>query len=725
MAYALATHYAGQALLDGFSFFTGKDPSNGFVNYQSQPAALSQGLVSIDEFNRVRLGVDTYNNYTVSDVGRPSVRLTSYQGFTHGLFIADFAHMPASTCGVWPAFWAFNNDQNGAKWPLGGELDILEGANTASRNLLSAHTLPGCQLPSTGFTGQQGPNNCEPGPGNVGCNYASPTSDATSYGDSFNAEGGGTYALEWDSDGLKIWHFPRSAIPSDIAFAPLTSPDPASWGPPQAIFGGLGCDTDSFFFNMSLVINVNLCGDYAGNVWGVTDKCNTLAPTCKEYVASYPEAFLGAFWDVNYIDVYQKPDSPKPSTSSSATVSTASPNATSIATSLPSVDTTALPSPGSTRTITLTTATPSSVPTKSGGGLSDPSMINGYTLLGCFGSSSGYPTWSSAADFATMDNEACVASCAGRKYSGVFATTCYCADNLGDASAVENAQCERACPGNPNESCGGLVKGTNNRPSIPPSNTTTANNTSLPLSRRAAPANILLTVYGNIAAAPPPAGAPAMGGSSSATAPAPVVAVTGSNGGDVSGGSRNITITSVVTMTYTTVCATNPAQLVAADSAKSSVPTAAAVAAVGKVGGGMGASWNGTWNGSWNGTSNGTAQAAAKAVVPMTTYTETCSACGPRGANTVTLTIPMAVATAAGPDVVVTEIAVATVIPVILSNSNSSRLSSNGTNGTAAGVSRVNQFPVMAGASSTFGDNSVGVTGMTLCLALLGAVFLL
>ncbi|KAK8128205.1 hypothetical protein PG984_009313 [Apiospora sp. TS-2023a] len=730
MAYSLATHYAGQALLDGFSFFTGKDPSNGFVNYQSQPAALSQGLVSIDEFNRVRLGVDTYNNYTVSDVGRPSVRLTSYQGFTHGLFIADFAHMPASTCGVWPAFWAFNNDQNGAKWPLGGELDILEGANTASRNLLSAHTLPGCQRPSTGFTGQQGPNDCEPGPGNIGCNYASPSSDATSYGDSFNAEGGGIYALEWESDGLKIWHFPRSNIPSDIAFAPLTSPDPASWGPPQAIFGGSGCDTDSFFFNMSLVINVNLCGDYAGNVWGITDKCNTLAPTCKEYVASHPEAFLGAFWDVNYIDVYQKPGSPKPSTSSSATASTAFPNATTTSTSLPSVDTTALPSPSSTRTITLTTATPSSVPTKSGGGLSDPSMINGYTLLGCFGSSSGYPTWSSAADFATMDNEACVASCAGRMYSGVFATTCYCADNLVDASAVENAQCDRACPGNPNESCGGLVKGTNNRTTIPLSNATAVNNTSLRLSRRAVPANILLTVYGNIAAAPPPAGAPAMGGSSTATAPTSAVT------GGAAGGSRNITITSVVTMTYTTVCATNPAQLVAAEyrttltitscsSAKPSVPTAVAAAAI--IGGGTGPSWNGTWSGTWNGTSNGTAQAvaAAKAMVPMTTYTETCSACGPRGANTVTLTIPVAVATAAGPDVVVTEIAVATVVPVMLSSSNNSMLSFNGTNDTTPGVSRVNQFPVMAGASSAFGDDLIGVTGMTLSLALLGAVFLL
>lgn len=71
-------------------------------SYKNQSTALSQGLISVNN-NQVRLGVDSVNNYTTEDVGRPSVRLTSYQGFTHGLFVADFAHMPASTCGAWPA----------------------------------------------------------------------------------------------------------------------------------------------------------------------------------------------------------------------------------------------------------------------------------------------------------------------------------------------------------------------------------------------------------------------------------------------------------------------------------------------------------------------------------------------------------------------------------------------------------------------------------------------
>lgn len=63
------------------------------------------------------------------------------------------------------------------------------------------------------------------------------------------------YALEWDSRDIKIWHFPRKAIPDDIKLAPVRTPDPTKWGPPQALFGGSTCEADSHFYNMSLVIN--------------------------------------------------------------------------------------------------------------------------------------------------------------------------------------------------------------------------------------------------------------------------------------------------------------------------------------------------------------------------------------------------------------------------------------------------------------------------------------
>lgn len=61
------------------------------------------GLYSIDlDTGAVRLGVDHTNKYSL-DAGRPSLRLHSKAEYNHGLFIADFLHMPPSQCGVWPA----------------------------------------------------------------------------------------------------------------------------------------------------------------------------------------------------------------------------------------------------------------------------------------------------------------------------------------------------------------------------------------------------------------------------------------------------------------------------------------------------------------------------------------------------------------------------------------------------------------------------------------------
>ncbi|KAI0429856.1 glycoside hydrolase family 16 protein [Xylaria sp. FL1042] len=649
MAYSLATHYAGQGLLDSFSFFTGEDPTNGFVNYQSREAALATNLVSIDEFNRVKLGVDSNNTYSTSDKGRPSVRITSNDQFTHGLFIADFAHMPSSACGTWPAFWAFNN---AGHWPSGGEVNIIEGANTAEKNLFSAHTTPGCQAPSTGFTALQGSRNCSTSRDDIGCNYAVPKAGSGTYGDSFNVIGGGVYAMEWDATDIKIWHFPRIAIPYDISRAPIITPDPASWGPPQARFGGSECDADSHFFNMSLVINTNFCGAYAGKVWGKTDKCSKLARTCEEFVASNPSSFRSAFWQINYIDVYTRPE---PSNKSLPTLptflntttalpiptSSAVPNTTSLG------NTTVTPTKTRTITVTVSTVTQSistAQPTQTGGGLPDPSTINGWTLLGCFGSLAGYQPFSQVASFSTMDNEACVSSCAGHKYAGVSGETCYCADVLGNATALANDKCAVPCPGNPRELCGGVLSATDEAPAppfaslgFPHGNASQLSGAKLigvanppkprsrPLLARAAaaaaaanstsppPPSALLTVYGVVDAdIPPPA--PAMGGKGPVEALVEIVKPTMN------------TTTTTAAVTYATICPTDAAKLITLE-------------------------YYATLTASQNCT----------ATVPMTTLTQTCEACGPRGASTVTLTVPQAVATGGGR---VVAVAVQTVVPL-------------------------------------------------------------
>ncbi len=103
MAYALANSYVGESLLSGFNWVTSPDPSNGYVRYKSQSDAASMGLFAVDQQTGVvRLGVDSTNQYSLSE-GRPSIRIESKEAYNHGLFIADFLHMPPSQCGVWPA----------------------------------------------------------------------------------------------------------------------------------------------------------------------------------------------------------------------------------------------------------------------------------------------------------------------------------------------------------------------------------------------------------------------------------------------------------------------------------------------------------------------------------------------------------------------------------------------------------------------------------------------
>lgn len=103
MAYSLANSFAGESLLSGFNWFDGHDPTRGFVSYQNRANAEAKGLFSVDENTGVvRLGVDHTNTYAINE-GRPSIRLESKESFNHGLFIADFLHMPPSQCGMWPA----------------------------------------------------------------------------------------------------------------------------------------------------------------------------------------------------------------------------------------------------------------------------------------------------------------------------------------------------------------------------------------------------------------------------------------------------------------------------------------------------------------------------------------------------------------------------------------------------------------------------------------------
>lgn len=126
----------------------------------------------------------------------------------------------------------------------------------AHNNIISAHTADGCTQDSSIdglYIGQQLNTQCAVGTENIGCGFNPSPDDVSSYGDGFNAAHGGVYAMEWNEEHIRIWHFARGSIPGDIE---NKEPDPESWGQPVAIFGGSSCDVDTYFKNMRLVLNI-------------------------------------------------------------------------------------------------------------------------------------------------------------------------------------------------------------------------------------------------------------------------------------------------------------------------------------------------------------------------------------------------------------------------------------------------------------------------------------
>ncbi|CRG90397.1 hypothetical protein PISL3812_07441 [Talaromyces islandicus] len=294
--YTLTDNYpTGMDFFSKFSFFTDADPTQGYVTYVDQDTATSAGLISA-KGNGTYIGVDNTN--VASGSGRQSVRLTSTATYNKGLFILDLAHMPGSVCGSWPAFWTVGSD-----WPNNGEIDIIEGVNQQSGDAMTLHTSDGCSINNSGFSGTVSTSNCYTEAAgqseNAGCGIDS--TDTTSYGDGFNDNGGGIYAMEWTDDFIQVFFFSHDNVPADLTSA---NPNPAAWGQPAALFDG-ECDINSHFQNHNIVFDITFCGSWAGSVWG-SGSCASQAASCNDFVQNNPTAFQSSYWQVNSLKVYSR-----------------------------------------------------------------------------------------------------------------------------------------------------------------------------------------------------------------------------------------------------------------------------------------------------------------------------------------------------------------------------------------------------------------------------------
>ncbi|KAJ4365725.1 nicotinate-nucleotide diphosphorylase (carboxylating) [Neocucurbitaria cava] len=349
--YKLTDDISYANFFSSFDFFTGPDPTQGFVQYQNLTSAIEQKLIGyLPDTQSVFLGVDYTNK---NDKGRASVRIESKKAWSQGLLIADIRHMPASQCSVWPAYWLLGYDPTGkTSWPELGEVDLLEGVNDYEQNSVTLHTSKGCVVdnstmpaPSTGgtssteaaFTGLMTTDDCDvaaAGQGkNVGCSIQAPKimsgvqlgsgtdSEETSlpsYGTEFNKAGGGIYAMEWTSSGISVWFIPRNSAAYTTNFGnntstnSMTSPDPSTWGiTPIARFSGSGCDYTQRFQNLKVIFDTTFCGEWAGKEWDKSCAAKTGVATCEAYVRDNPDAFTEAYWEIAGLKWYQRGAEPE------------------------------------------------------------------------------------------------------------------------------------------------------------------------------------------------------------------------------------------------------------------------------------------------------------------------------------------------------------------------------------------------------------------------------
>ncbi|KAG1881087.1 glycoside hydrolase family 16 protein [Suillus subluteus] len=294
--YSIQDFYQGESFFNDWDFYTGSDPTGGNVIYQNKSAAESKGLAYVDysDYSTV-LAVDSTS--TVAAGGdRDSVRITSQNSYTGGLFVMDASKMPVG-CSTWPSFWTV-----GPNWPYGGEIDIVEGINDQTKNQMTLHsgTSNACTIDtddSDEYTGSVISSNCySTETSDSGCSIKDSSTTSFAYG--FNDAGGGVFALLWDnSTGMSMWHFARDDIPDDLT---AQAPTPSTWGTPSGFWSAETCDITDNFYDHQMVIDTTICGNWAGGAYS-SSGC---PGTCSDMVANASN-YVDAKWVINYVAVYQ------------------------------------------------------------------------------------------------------------------------------------------------------------------------------------------------------------------------------------------------------------------------------------------------------------------------------------------------------------------------------------------------------------------------------------
>ena len=123
--------------------------------------------------------------------------------------------------------------------------------------------------------------------------------------------------MNWNTSGIYAWFFPRSDIPSDVAG---DSPNPDGWGLPVAAYPSSSCDFNTFFTPQTLILEIDICGNFALNVFAQT--CASVASSCLDLVQEASN-YNDAYWEMGYIRVFAQEGSAVASSDSAQVASSA------------------------------------------------------------------------------------------------------------------------------------------------------------------------------------------------------------------------------------------------------------------------------------------------------------------------------------------------------------------------------------------------------------------
>ncbi|OCH90440.1 hypothetical protein OBBRIDRAFT_793317 [Obba rivulosa] len=298
--YQIVKDYSGSTFFDDWNFYGNFDNlTHGNVNYLDEIDAFHDKLAFTNGAGNVIMRVDNTTDVAAPQ-NRNSIRISTKDQFTVGsLWIADILHVPYG-CSVWPAFWS-----SAVEWPAGGEIDTFEAVNNESMSTMALHTAPGCVHSPNAVQSSTLINQTDCSTdinNNEGCTITNPT--LASYGAAFANNGGGVYVTEFAVDGISIWFFNRSSIPSSIQ-GNASSVDTSTLGIPVGNWPASNCTVTEFFQPQQLVFDIALCGDFAGNAQIFAETCSGVC--YDDWVLGDPSNYDNAYFEVQYVRVYGQP----------------------------------------------------------------------------------------------------------------------------------------------------------------------------------------------------------------------------------------------------------------------------------------------------------------------------------------------------------------------------------------------------------------------------------